>query len=98
LGDIDPATAAQIAIDAHYDAYVKRQEADVLQLKTDEALAIPNDFDFSAISGLSAEVRQKLEAHRPVSVAQAGRIDGMTPAALVLLAVHLKKAEPRKSA
>jgi tRNA uridine 5-carboxymethylaminomethyl modification enzyme len=64
----------------------------------DEALAIPAAFDFSSLAGLSTEVRQKLERHRPATLAQAARIDGITPAALLLLLAHLKSPPSRKSA
>jgi tRNA uridine 5-carboxymethylaminomethyl modification enzyme len=71
---------------------------DVATLRKDEALSIPGGFDFAAIAGLSTEVRQKLERHRPGTLAQAGRIDGITPAALLLLLAHLKRQPARKSA
>jgi len=90
--------AAQIEVDAHYAAYVMRQREDVAALKRDEALAIPADFNYAHIPGLSNEARQKLEQHRPVTLAHAGRIDGMTPAALLLLLARLKKAPKRSSA
>lgn len=82
--------AAQIEIDARYAAYVRRQDEDVAILRRDEAEAIPSDFDYSALPGLSNEIRQKLTRHRPSTLAQAGRIDGITPAALMLLLAHLK--------
>jgi tRNA uridine 5-carboxymethylaminomethyl modification enzyme len=90
--------ATQIEIDARYSVYLQRQEADIAAFRKDEAAAIPQDFEYGAISGLSNEIRQKLEAQRPVSLSQATRIDGMTPAALMLLAAHIKKAPARKSA
>lgn len=92
LSRIHPAVAAQIEIDARYAAYVQRQEVDVAVLRRDEAETIPADFDYDALPGLSTEVRQKLERHRPVTLAQAGRIDGVTPSALMLLMAHLKAA------
>ena len=98
LADQPECIAAQVAIDARYESYVRRQDADVAQLRRDEALIIPDGFDFAAIAGLSNEVRQKLDAARPATIAQAGRIDGMTPAALVLIATHLKKTSERRSA
>jgi tRNA uridine 5-carboxymethylaminomethyl modification enzyme len=98
IGTLVPAIAAQVAVDARYASYVSRQELDVAALRKDEALRIPGAFDFAAISGLSTEVRQKLERHRPGTLAQAGRIDGMTPAALLLLLAHLKRPPARKSA
>ncbi len=61
------------------------RQLDIAAFRKDEALAIPADFDFAALPGLSTEVRQKLERHRPATLGQAARIDGMTPAALMLL-------------
>jgi tRNA uridine 5-carboxymethylaminomethyl modification enzyme len=98
IGAIAPAIAHQVAVDARYASYVARQDLDVAALRKDEALAIPPGFDFSGLPGLSTEVRQKLLRHRPASLAQAARIDGMTPAALLLLLAHLKSAPARKSA
>jgi tRNA uridine 5-carboxymethylaminomethyl modification enzyme len=91
LGQHAPAIAAQVEVDARYDAYVRRQDADVAEMRRDEALKIPGTIDFAAIAGLSTEVKQKLLRHRPGSLAEAGRIDGITPAALMLLAAHVKK-------
>ena len=87
--------AAQIEVDARYAAYVERQEADIEALRRNEAQAIPVDLDFAPISGLSNELKQKLERYRPSTMAQAGRIDGMTPAALMLVLAAVKKAERR---
>jgi len=98
IGAVAPAIASQIAVDARYASYVSRQELDVAALRKDEALRIPPAFDFASMPGLSTELRQKLERHRPATLAQAGRIDGMTPAALLLLLAHLKKQPARKSA
>lgn len=91
-------TGAQLEIDARYAAYVRRQDEDVAALKRDEAIQIPAGFDFGAIPSLSNEVRQKLKLHQPRTLAQAGRIDGMTPAALTLLLVAVKKAATVTSA
>jgi tRNA uridine 5-carboxymethylaminomethyl modification enzyme len=98
IGAITPSIADQVAVDARYASYVSRQELDVAALRKDEALQIPPGFDFAALPGLSTEVRQKLHRHRPATLAQASRIDGMTPAALLLLLAHLKKQPTRKSA
>lgn len=88
----------QIEIDARYASYIDRQAADVEALQKDEGIKVPSDFDFSTISGLSNELQQKLAAQRPSTLAQATRIDGMTPAALLLLRAHLKKPQRRRSA
>jgi tRNA uridine 5-carboxymethylaminomethyl modification enzyme len=98
LAGIAPAIAAQLEIDARYDIYLRRQAADIEAYRKDEAIAIPAAIDYGAISGLSTELRQKLEGHRPASLAQAARIDGMTPAALMLVLAHVKKAPVRRSA
>lgn len=98
LAAIPPAIRCQVEIDARYASYVDRQAADVEALRKDEGIDIPEGFDFSRIAGLSAEVCEKLKTHQPSTLAQAARIDGMTPAALLLLRAHLKKASRRRSA
>ncbi|MFM7084901.1 MAG: tRNA uridine-5-carboxymethylaminomethyl(34) synthesis enzyme MnmG [Hyphomicrobium sp.] len=90
--------ALQLEVDAKYAAYVRRQEEDVVCLKKDEAILIPQDFDFNSIPSLSHEVRQKLTIHKPRTLAHAGRLDGMTPAGLTLLMVALRKSQMKKSA
>ena len=98
LGTLDPAIAQQTSVDARYASYVERQEADVEALRRDEATPIPADIDFAVISGLSNEIRQKLDAARPATLSHAARIDGMTPAALLLLRAIVKKARSAGSA
>jgi len=98
LGELAPAIAGQVAVDARYAAYVRRQDQDVAALRKDEDLRIPAEFDFTGLPGLSTEVRQKLARHRPATLAQASRIDGMTPAALLLLLAHLRALASPKSA
>jgi tRNA uridine 5-carboxymethylaminomethyl modification enzyme len=83
--------ADQLAVDARYAPYVERQAEDVAVLRRDEAVALPPELDFRAMSGLSAELQQKLTRQRPATLAQASRIDGMTPAALLLILAHAKK-------
>jgi len=95
---IDRKVAAQLEVDARYAAYVERQEADVLAFRKEEGVRIPADLEYAAVASLSAEVRQKLERLRPATLAQASRMEGMTPAALMLLLAHLRKAPGRKSA
>lgn len=90
LGGLAPAVAEQVEIDAKYAVYLDRQQADVEALKRDESIRIPNDFDYGRLSGLSNEMRQKFEATRPVSIGQAARIDGVTPAALVLILAQIR--------
>jgi tRNA uridine 5-carboxymethylaminomethyl modification enzyme len=85
--------AAQLEIDAKYSVYLERQAADVAAYRRDEALALPADLDYSAIHGLSTEIRQKLGAARPRTIGQAAQIDGVTPAALTLLAARIRQAD-----
>lgn len=96
IGKLDPKIAAQLEVDARYASYLKRQAEDVEALRRDEAVAIPLDFDFSSLPGLSTEVRQKLSLHRPATLAQAARIDGVTPAALMILLSRLKRPAERR--
>jgi tRNA uridine 5-carboxymethylaminomethyl modification enzyme len=98
LKDIDPAIAEQVATDALYAVYLDRQMADIEALKRDEALSIPDGFDYEAITGLSNEVRQKLIDIRPATLGQASRMDGMTPAALTLILSHLKRQSQKGAA
>jgi len=95
FGEIDRKIAEQIEIDAKYDVYLSRQAADVESYRRDESLVLPDDIDYATLPGLSNEVRHKLQAHRPRTVGQAGRIDGITPAALTLLVAHLRRQKNR---
>ena len=92
LAGIPAAVVERLQVDARYAVYMDRQEAGIAAFKKDEAIAIPATFDFAAIQGLSNEIRQKLERHRPATLAQASRIDGITPAALMLVLAHIRKA------
>jgi len=96
--EIDRKIADQLSINARYAVYVKRQQLDIASFRKDEAIVIPPDFVFAALPGLSTELRQKLERHRPTSLGHAARLDGMTPAALMLLLAHLKKGAAAKRA
>ena len=98
VGRLEPAIGTQLEVDARYASYVERQDADVLAFRAEESVRIPQDFDYAGLASLSAEVRQKLEALRPATVAQAARMEGMTPAALMLLLAHLRKPASRRSA
>jgi tRNA uridine 5-carboxymethylaminomethyl modification enzyme len=98
IADIERDIAEQLAVDARYTVYVKRQELDIASFRKDEAIAIPPEFAFTTLPGLSTELRQKLERHRPANLGQAARLDGMTPAALMLLLAHLKKGHAARSA
>ncbi|MGP0040991.1 MAG: tRNA uridine-5-carboxymethylaminomethyl(34) synthesis enzyme MnmG, partial [Rhodomicrobium sp.] len=92
LAGIPAPAAERLQVDARYAVYMDRQEASILAFKKDEAVVIPAGLDFAAIAGLSNEIRQKLERHRPSSLAQASRIDGITPAALMLVLAHIRKS------
>jgi tRNA uridine 5-carboxymethylaminomethyl modification enzyme len=96
FGGIEAKIAEQLEIDAKYAVYLTRQAADVEAYRRDEGLALPADLDFDGIPGLSNEARAKLKTHQPGTIGQAGRIDGITPAALTLLAVHLRRQERGK--
>ncbi|KAF0177102.1 MAG: tRNA uridine 5-carboxymethylaminomethyl modification enzyme [Alphaproteobacteria bacterium] len=91
LAGMSPGVREQIEIDALYAGYLDRQEADVVAFRRDENLRLPADLDYAAVGGLSAEVRQKFAAARPVTLGQAGRIEGVTPGALTALLAHVKK-------
>ena len=83
--------AAQVEIDAKYAVYLTRQAADIAAFRRDESLAIPETLDYAALAGLSNEVRLRLAEIRPHTLGQAGRIEGVTPAALTLLAAQIRK-------
>jgi tRNA uridine 5-carboxymethylaminomethyl modification enzyme len=99
--DIDAAVTAQLEIQAKYQGYVARQREEVERHERNETLALPRDLDYGEVRGLSIEVQQKLKQHRPETLGQASRISGITPAAISLLLVHLKrraKAQERSAA
>jgi tRNA uridine 5-carboxymethylaminomethyl modification enzyme len=91
LGRHDRAILEQITVDAQYAVYVARQDEDIARLNREEGLMIPLDFNYAGMAGLSNELRQKLTLSRPRSIAEASRMEGMTPSALGLLLVHLRK-------
>ncbi|RPH45803.1 MAG: tRNA uridine-5-carboxymethylaminomethyl(34) synthesis enzyme MnmG [Burkholderiales bacterium] len=90
-GATDPAVAEQVEIQLKYAGYITRQQAEVTRQGQQEHQAIPDDLDYAEVRGLSFEARQRLAQHRPQTVGQAGRIQGITPAAISLLLVHLKR-------
>jgi tRNA uridine 5-carboxymethylaminomethyl modification enzyme len=98
LSDFSPAVAEQIEIDAHYAGYIDRQEADVIAFRKDEALILPSNLDYTVIGGLSAEMQEKFRATRPATLGAAGRIAGVTPAALTALLGYVKRGEHHRSA
>ena len=93
---IEPSIAVHLEIDAKYDVFLKRQVADVEAFRRDEGLIL-GDIDYCMVPGLSNEARSKLEAARPRTVGQAGRLDGLTPAALGILAAYLRREARRKT-
>jgi tRNA uridine 5-carboxymethylaminomethyl modification enzyme len=96
LSAIDPAIAVHLEIDAKYDVYLRRQTADVDAFRRDEGMVL-TDVDYAEVPGLSNEARAKLQTAQPRTVGQAGRIDGMTPAALGILAAYLRREARRKA-
>ncbi|HQU16231.1 MAG: tRNA uridine-5-carboxymethylaminomethyl(34) synthesis enzyme MnmG [Chromatiales bacterium 21-64-14] len=89
----DPAVAAQVEVQAKYHGYLSRQEDEIERARRHEALRLPEDLDYGAVRGLSAEVREKLQAGRPANLGQAARLPGVTPAAISLLMVYLRRRE-----
>ena len=85
-GDLDD----QVEIDAHYSGYLKRQSHDIEAFKKDESIMIPDDINYESFSGLSNEIKSKLETIRPKTLGQALRIDGVTPAAAIILLGYIK--------
>lgn len=96
--DVDADSREQLERDALYAHYIERQKRDVEAMRRDENQRIPNDFNYSGIEGLSNELKSKLSQVRPDNLAQAGRIDGMTPAALTLVLAKIRQAQRERSA
>jgi tRNA uridine 5-carboxymethylaminomethyl modification enzyme len=97
LAGLAPEIIEQLEIDAQYAGYLDRQDADILAFRRDEGRALPDALDYNAVIGLSNEVRQKLEAIRPTTLGQAGRIEGVTSAALTLVLAHVKAAKKARA-
>ena len=90
-GVSDPRAAEQVEIQAKYQGYIERQREEIQRSEQHEHTRLPQDLDYSTLSGLSVEVQQKLNLHRPETLGQAARISGITPAAISVLLVHLKR-------
>jgi tRNA uridine 5-carboxymethylaminomethyl modification enzyme len=90
--------ALALEVEAKYAGYIDRQQREVAKHAKQEALRLPEDIDYSCVDGLSNEARQRLAAVRPATVGQASRLEGMTPSAVSLLLIHLKKRQLRRSA
>ena len=94
---VAPEVAAQIEIQAKYEGYIERQKKEVARRQEFDSLSLPTTFDYRQVRGLSIEAQQKLNQHKPESIGQASRISGITPAAISLLLVHLKRGlQPSK--
>ena len=93
FGELDQKIAEQIEIDAKYDVYLSRQAADIVAYRRDESFELPDNFDYASLPGLSNEMKQKLQMHRPRTIGHASRIDGVTPAALTLLVAHVRRGK-----
>jgi len=91
-GSTEEAVCAQVEIEAKYEGYIERQRDEVRRRAAQVDQALPTDLDYAAVRGLSREAQQKLERHRPETLGQAARISGVTPAAIALLQVYLKRA------
>jgi tRNA uridine 5-carboxymethylaminomethyl modification enzyme len=85
----------QVEVRAKYAGYIERQEEQIERARRHEETQLPQDLDYGALAGLSHEVRQKLAATRPATLGQAARVPGVTPAAVQILLVHLKKRGAR---
>jgi len=94
-GTADPQVSEQVEIQVRYAGYLDRQAEEIAHRARHEETRISTDFDFTSVRGLSAEVMEKLDRVRPLNVGQASRIPGVTPAAISLLLVHLKKSRQR---
>ncbi len=88
----------QLEVQAKYAGYIDRQEREIAKHAKQESLCLPLDIDYATVDGLSNEARQRLENARPVTLGQASRLEGMTPPAVSLLLIHLKKRQLKKSA
>jgi len=97
VSDIRPEIAEQLQIDGHYSAYLARQDADIAAFRRDEALRLGDGFDYAGVPGLSNEVVQRLSQIRPQTLGQAGRIEGVTPAALTAILAQTKKLNVRSA-
>ena len=90
-GQVDPLVVEQLEISAKYQGYIDRQAEEVAKAATLENTLLPSDLDYNVVPGLSNEVKQKLNLHKPQTIGQASRIQGITPAAISLLLIHLKR-------
>ncbi len=97
IPDFGPLFDKQVEIDAHYKGYLEKQKKDIISFNKDESIAIPSDINYDSLSGLSNEVKCKLKKIRPDTLGQAIRIDGVTPAAIILILTHIKRLKSKAS-
>ncbi|HZD54410.1 MAG TPA: tRNA uridine-5-carboxymethylaminomethyl(34) synthesis enzyme MnmG, partial [Woeseiaceae bacterium] len=99
---LGPEAAEQVElaleVEARYAGYIERQQREIERFDRQESLALPADLDYGAVSGLSHEARQRLERVRPATLGQASRLEGVTPASISLILIHLKKRHLKRSA
>mgnify|MGYP001427357088 CR=1 FL=1 len=91
--EVAPEITRQVEIEVKYEGYVKRQQKEVQRQAEQDSIALPQELDYGKIAGLSNEVIEKLEGVRPANIGQARRISGMTPAAISLLLVHMRRVQ-----
>jgi tRNA uridine 5-carboxymethylaminomethyl modification enzyme len=96
--EVHDQVATRLEVCARYAGYIERQQREIAKLAKQETLALPDDLDYTTVHGLSNEVRQRLTAARPVTLGQASRLEGMTPSAVSLILIHLKKRHLKKTA
>jgi tRNA uridine 5-carboxymethylaminomethyl modification enzyme len=97
VGATDPQVIEQTEIQAKYQGYIERQREEIERTQSNETLPLQPDLNYCEVRGLSIEVQQKLNQHRPETLGQASRMQGVTPAAISLLLVHLKRREKKRA-
>jgi tRNA uridine 5-carboxymethylaminomethyl modification enzyme len=97
MGELDPAVREQVEIAAKYQGYIDRQKDEIAKQKGSENIKLDGAIDYNDVHGLSIEARQKLLAHKPETIGQAGRISGITPATISLLLVYLKRKHKKQA-
>ena len=99
LNDFSKVVREQLEIEAHYKGYIKKQESDILRLKNDEKIKIPQNLNYNDVISLSNEIKEKLNKIKPATIAQASRVDGITPSSISLILTYIKnRAKSKKSA
>jgi tRNA uridine 5-carboxymethylaminomethyl modification enzyme len=98
LEDFSKQVIQQLEIQALYAGYLENQDAEIKQFRKDESIRIPEDIDFKDVDSISNEIREKLNRFKPATIGAAGRIPGVTPAAMTAVLVYLKRLEREKAA